>query len=93
MSDMGGMQDFRQSVASETAEGRPIVAFDFDGTLTIRDSFTEFLRWRAGPGGWGVSLRERKMFAEGGPPGWTHEWPCGLFRRYITDGSQPYVVC
>ena len=52
MSDMGGMQDFRQSVAPETAEGRPIVAFDFDGTLTIRDSFTEFLRWRAGPGGW-----------------------------------------
>lgn len=27
---------------------RPIVAFDFDGTLTIRDSFTAFLRWRAG---------------------------------------------
>jgi len=26
-----------------------IVAFDFDGTLTIRDSFTAFLRWRAGP--------------------------------------------
>lgn len=56
MSDMGGMQDFRQSVVSETAEGRPIVAFDFDGTLTIRDSFTEFLRWRAGPGGWALGL-------------------------------------
>ena len=28
---------------------RPIVAFDFDGTLTVRDSFTAFLRWRAGP--------------------------------------------
>ena len=25
-----------------------IVAFDFDGTLTVRDSFTAFLRWRAG---------------------------------------------
>lgn len=24
----------------------PIVAFDFDGTLTTRDSFTAFLRWR-----------------------------------------------
>jgi len=35
---------------------RPIVAFDFDGTLTIRDSFTEFLRWRAGPGGWALGL-------------------------------------
>jgi phosphatidylglycerophosphatase C len=26
----------------------PIVAFDFDGTLTVRDSFTAFLKWRAG---------------------------------------------
>jgi phosphatidylglycerophosphatase C len=25
------------------------VAFDFDGTLTVRDSFTAFLKWRAGP--------------------------------------------
>jgi phosphatidylglycerophosphatase C len=25
----------------------PLVAFDFDGTLTVRDSFTAFLRWRA----------------------------------------------
>ncbi|QYC11258.1 HAD-IB family hydrolase [Brevundimonas nasdae] len=52
MSDMGSVQDFRQSVS----EGQPIVAFDFDGTLTIRDSFTEFLRWRAGPGGWMLGL-------------------------------------
>jgi phosphatidylglycerophosphatase C len=27
----------------------PVVAFDFDGTLTVRDSFTAFLRWQAGP--------------------------------------------
>ena len=27
----------------------PIVAFDFDGTITVRDSFVGFLRWRAGP--------------------------------------------
>jgi phosphatidylglycerophosphatase C len=27
----------------------PIVAFDFDGTLTVRDSFAAFLAWRAGP--------------------------------------------
>jgi phosphatidylglycerophosphatase C len=26
----------------------PIVAFDFDGTLTVEDSFRGFLRWRAG---------------------------------------------
>jgi len=30
-------------------EGPPLVAFDFDGTLTVRDSFTAFLKWRAGP--------------------------------------------
>lgn len=28
---------------------RPIVAFDFDGTLTVRDSFMAFLKWRSGP--------------------------------------------
>jgi phosphatidylglycerophosphatase C len=28
----------------------PIVAFDFDGTLTVRDSFMAFLKWRAGSG-------------------------------------------
>lgn len=28
---------------------RPIVAFDFDGTLTVRDSFTAFLVWRTPP--------------------------------------------
>lgn len=27
---------------------RPLVAFDFDGTLTSRDSFMAFLGWRAG---------------------------------------------
>jgi phosphatidylglycerophosphatase C len=33
----------------QTKAGRPIVAFDFDGTLTVRDSFMAFLRWRSGP--------------------------------------------
>ncbi len=28
--------------------GGPLVAFDFDGTLTCRDSFIAFLAWRAG---------------------------------------------
>jgi phosphatidylglycerophosphatase C len=28
---------------------RPLVAFDFDGTLTWRDSFRAFLAWRSGP--------------------------------------------
>jgi phosphatidylglycerophosphatase C len=35
---------------------RPLVAFDFDGTLTVRDSFTDFLRWRAGPIGYALGL-------------------------------------
>ena len=48
MSDMG--------ISGAVRQPRPIVAFDFDGTLTIRDSFTEFLRWRAGPGGWALGL-------------------------------------
>ena len=43
MSDMGSADEFRQRLQA----GQPVVAFDFDGTLTIRDSFTEFLRWRA----------------------------------------------
>ena len=33
------------------AADRPVVAFDFDGTLTCRDSFAAFLTWRAGPRG------------------------------------------
>ncbi|HEV2530756.1 HAD-IB family hydrolase [Phenylobacterium sp.] len=34
----------------------PLVAFDFDGTITTRDSFTAFLRWRAGPVRYGLGL-------------------------------------
>lgn len=30
-------------------QARPLVAFDFDGTITIKDSFTAFLRWRCAP--------------------------------------------
>ena len=48
MSDMGSSNPVRHSPRKDQA----IVAFDFDGTLTVRDSFTQFLRWRAGPGGW-----------------------------------------
>ena len=49
---MGSDAPFRQPLRKDQA----IVAFDFDGTLTIRDSFTEFLRWRAGPGAWALGL-------------------------------------
>lgn len=30
----------------------PIVAFDFDGTLTVRDSYTAFLKWRTPQSKW-----------------------------------------
>jgi len=37
--------------------GEPaLVAFDFDGTLTVRDSFNAFLKWRAGPARWTLGL-------------------------------------
>jgi phosphatidylglycerophosphatase C len=39
-----------------SADEPPVVAFDFDGTLTIRDSFTAFLKWRAGPGRYALGL-------------------------------------
>jgi len=42
------MDDMWRQRQSEEAF-RPLVAFDFDGTLTWRDSFTDFLAWRAGP--------------------------------------------
>lgn len=34
----------------------PLVAFDFDGTLTARDSFTAFLRWRVSGARWALGL-------------------------------------
>ncbi len=41
---MGDAIDFRQ----DDSFYRPIVAFDLDGTLTVRDTFTAFLAWRVG---------------------------------------------
>ncbi|MDQ2861734.1 MAG: HAD-IB family hydrolase [Pseudomonadota bacterium] len=35
---------------------RPLVAFDFDGTLTWKDSFLAFLAWRAGPLGHALGM-------------------------------------
>lgn len=37
------------SMTGDMHEGPPLVAFDFDGTLTVRDSFTAFLKWRGSP--------------------------------------------
>ena len=47
---MGSEPSFRQPGVVMN----PIVAFDFDGTLTVRDSFTAFLGWRARP--WRLAL-------------------------------------
>lgn len=49
---MGDADDPRQGEAVY----RPIVAFDFDGTLTVRDSFAAFLQWRAGPAAYWAGL-------------------------------------
>ena len=35
--------------AVHPASDTPVVAFDFDGTITVSDSFVGFLRWQ-GPG-------------------------------------------
>ncbi len=37
-------------------ESETLVAFDFDGTLTARDSFTAFLAWKAGQQGWWIGI-------------------------------------
>jgi phosphatidylglycerophosphatase C len=52
-------QDQPAPRAAELAErpgDPPIVAFDFDGTLTVRDSFMDFLKWRVGPGRYALGL-------------------------------------
>lgn len=47
---MGTPEADRQTTPFEEGPPqRPIVAFDFDGTLTTHDSFTAFLRWKAEP--------------------------------------------
>jgi phosphatidylglycerophosphatase C len=40
----------------EPVEGPVLIAFDFDGTLTVRDSFLAFLRWRTGPIGYAAGM-------------------------------------
>jgi phosphatidylglycerophosphatase C len=50
--DMGETAQERQP----EAPFRPLVAFDFDGTLTSRDSFTAFLAWRARPAAYATGV-------------------------------------
>ena len=44
------LKDDSMADPSSAADLRPIVAFDFDGTLTVADSFTAFLAWRVDRG-------------------------------------------
>jgi phosphatidylglycerophosphatase C len=48
---MGSRRNGRQGAVKG-----PLVAFDFDGTLSYRDSFLAFLAWRAGPVRWALGL-------------------------------------
>jgi phosphatidylglycerophosphatase C len=49
---MGNVGAFRQ----DDSVYRPIVAFDFDGTLTVHDTLTAFLIWRESPFGFALGL-------------------------------------
>ena len=49
MRDMGVAASDHHLPPTRAGDRRPIAAFDFDGTLTVADSFTAFLRWRRGP--------------------------------------------
>jgi len=44
------------NLTTSPSDSRPIVAFDFDGTLTVRDSFNAFLRWRVPPARFNAGL-------------------------------------
>ena len=47
---------FEAETPPNEGDAPPVVAFDFDGTLTIRDSFTAFLKWRAGPRRYAIGM-------------------------------------
>jgi phosphatidylglycerophosphatase C len=48
--------DQLETVDDSAGGEAPVVAFDFDGTLTVRDSFKAFLVWRAGPVRYGMGI-------------------------------------
>ena len=52
---MGTDEPQRQST-EPCPDQRQIAAFDFDGTLTVKDSFMDFLRWFAGPVGFAAVM-------------------------------------
>jgi len=48
--------DFRHPEHAVGGADLPVVAFDFDGTLTSKDSFVAFFAWRAGPIGFAMGV-------------------------------------
>ncbi len=63
---------------------RPLVAFDFDGTLTWRDSFRAFLAWKSGGGRYSLGLAQLAPDALG----WLHHRDRGrlkaaMVRRFM----------
>ncbi len=55
---MGAEPPFRHGVNDGAVRrvDQPIAAFDFDGTLSVRDSFMAFLRWRAPYARWLIGM-------------------------------------
>ena len=49
-------QPVQLAASDEPIEGPVLIAFDFDGTLTVKDSFLAFLRWRSGPIGYAFGM-------------------------------------
>jgi phosphatidylglycerophosphatase C len=58
MAQDGGSEASRTQTSGRADAGDrpPLVAFDFDGTLTVRDSFAAFLEWRAGKARYALGL-------------------------------------
>ncbi|RAK68638.1 HAD-IB family hydrolase [Phenylobacterium kunshanense] len=46
------MAQERDDLPEDPVAAPPLVAFDFDGTLTVRDSYTAFLKWRTPQAAW-----------------------------------------
>lgn len=49
-------QPVQLAATDEPIEGPVLIAFDFDGTITVKDSFLAFLRWRSGPVGYAFGM-------------------------------------
>jgi len=68
---------------------QPLVAFDFDGTLTCRDSFVDFLAWRAGSAAFAAGLVALALaFAAYGLDGDRGRLKAAVARRFLGEISR-----